>query len=235
MDCLHISPLYHRNGHLTIAGRLIVLNEITAHKQAERAVQESEFKRNAHASSYIIFVFSFIFVEDMDIFSGEKVLNLGEVDFFDTISMSLRKGLWLQIAKFGVVPGGVLVREGVIKGCTSEVGGGEDSTAQVGSFKVGVTQVSIDEIGITQIGSFKMSILQLGIDEEGTPCVYFVEIRAVEIALTEIPIAQVTFIENMQIDVDNVHSFVPFYIAGQPRRTTHHLTLPSLLLYISHN
>ncbi len=51
---LHISPLYHRNGYLTVAGRLIVLNEITAHKQAERAIQESEERfRNIFAEAPI--------------------------------------------------------------------------------------------------------------------------------------------------------------------------------------
>ncbi len=39
---LRISPLYRRNGHLTVTGRLIVLNDITEHKQAERALRESE-------------------------------------------------------------------------------------------------------------------------------------------------------------------------------------------------
>ncbi|HZU01159.1 MAG TPA: histidine kinase N-terminal 7TM domain-containing protein, partial [Ktedonobacteraceae bacterium] len=39
---LHISPLYRRNGHLAVAGRLIVLNDITEHKRAERALRESE-------------------------------------------------------------------------------------------------------------------------------------------------------------------------------------------------
>ncbi len=39
---LHISPLYRRNGHLAVAGHLIVLNDITEHKRAERALRESE-------------------------------------------------------------------------------------------------------------------------------------------------------------------------------------------------
>ncbi len=39
---LHISPLYRRNGHLTVTGHLVVLNEITEHKQTERALRESE-------------------------------------------------------------------------------------------------------------------------------------------------------------------------------------------------
>src|SRR5215469_2462722 len=39
---LRISPLYRRNGHLAITGRLIVLNDITELKQAERELRESE-------------------------------------------------------------------------------------------------------------------------------------------------------------------------------------------------
>lgn len=39
---LRISPLFRRNGHLPVTGRLIVLNDITEHKQAERALRESE-------------------------------------------------------------------------------------------------------------------------------------------------------------------------------------------------
>jgi len=39
---LRISPLYRRNGHLTATGHLVVLNEITEHKQTERALRESE-------------------------------------------------------------------------------------------------------------------------------------------------------------------------------------------------
>jgi PAS domain S-box-containing protein len=39
---LRISPLYRRSGHLAVAGRLIVLNDITVLKQAERVLRESE-------------------------------------------------------------------------------------------------------------------------------------------------------------------------------------------------
>lgn len=39
---LRSTPLYHRNGHLTVAGRLLVLHDITKHVQAERALKESE-------------------------------------------------------------------------------------------------------------------------------------------------------------------------------------------------
>ena len=39
---LRISLLYQRNGHLTVAGRLIVLNDITEHMRAERSLKESE-------------------------------------------------------------------------------------------------------------------------------------------------------------------------------------------------
>lgn len=39
---LRISPLYQRNGHLAVAGRLIVLNDITEHVQVERSLRESE-------------------------------------------------------------------------------------------------------------------------------------------------------------------------------------------------
>jgi PAS domain S-box-containing protein len=39
---LRISPLYRRDGHLAVAGRLIVLNDITELKQAERVLRESE-------------------------------------------------------------------------------------------------------------------------------------------------------------------------------------------------
>jgi PAS domain S-box-containing protein len=39
---LRTSPLYRRNGHLAVAGRLIVLNDVTELKQAERVLRESE-------------------------------------------------------------------------------------------------------------------------------------------------------------------------------------------------
>jgi PAS domain S-box-containing protein len=39
---LRISTLYRRDGHLAVAGRLIVLNDITERRQAERALRESE-------------------------------------------------------------------------------------------------------------------------------------------------------------------------------------------------
>ncbi len=39
---LHISYLFRRNGHLNVAGRLIVLNEITERVQAEKVLKESE-------------------------------------------------------------------------------------------------------------------------------------------------------------------------------------------------
>ncbi len=39
---LRISPLYRRDGHLAVAGRLIVLNDITELQQAERVLRESE-------------------------------------------------------------------------------------------------------------------------------------------------------------------------------------------------
>ncbi len=39
---LRISLLYRRNGQLAVTGRLIVLNDITEHKQTERALRESE-------------------------------------------------------------------------------------------------------------------------------------------------------------------------------------------------
>jgi PAS domain S-box-containing protein len=39
---LHATPLYHRNGHPTISGRLIVLHDITERIEAERALKESE-------------------------------------------------------------------------------------------------------------------------------------------------------------------------------------------------
>ena len=39
---LRISSLYRRNSHRAVAGRLIVLNDITEHMEAERALRESE-------------------------------------------------------------------------------------------------------------------------------------------------------------------------------------------------
>lgn len=39
---VRITPLHHQNAQHTIAGRLIVLNDITEHKQAERVLKESE-------------------------------------------------------------------------------------------------------------------------------------------------------------------------------------------------
>ncbi|MBV9231297.1 MAG: PAS domain S-box protein [Chloroflexi bacterium] len=39
---VHISYLYRRNGHLKVAGRLVVLNEITEHIQTEKVLRESE-------------------------------------------------------------------------------------------------------------------------------------------------------------------------------------------------
>jgi PAS domain S-box-containing protein len=39
---LHISPLHRHNGHLTTTGHLIILNDITEHQRAERALKESE-------------------------------------------------------------------------------------------------------------------------------------------------------------------------------------------------
>ncbi len=39
---MHISPLYNRDPRHAVAGRLVVLNDITAHIQAERTLRESE-------------------------------------------------------------------------------------------------------------------------------------------------------------------------------------------------
>jgi len=39
---LHISNLYQQSGHLSVTGRLIVLNDVTEHMQAERSLRESE-------------------------------------------------------------------------------------------------------------------------------------------------------------------------------------------------
>jgi PAS domain S-box-containing protein len=39
---LRTSPLYRRSGHLAVAGRLIILNDVTELKQAERVLRESE-------------------------------------------------------------------------------------------------------------------------------------------------------------------------------------------------
>ena len=49
---LHISPLYRRNGRLSITGRLIVLYDITESIQAQRALKESEERfRNIFAEA----------------------------------------------------------------------------------------------------------------------------------------------------------------------------------------
>jgi PAS domain S-box-containing protein len=51
---LRISPLYRRAGDLAVAGRLIILNDITEHKQAERLLRESEERfRNIFAEAPI--------------------------------------------------------------------------------------------------------------------------------------------------------------------------------------
>src|SRR5579872_6633752 len=39
---LRISPLYHRNEHQAVTGRLVVLSDVTGRIQAERALKESE-------------------------------------------------------------------------------------------------------------------------------------------------------------------------------------------------
>ena len=39
---LRISPLYQRNGHLTVTGHLVIMSDITERKQAERSLRESE-------------------------------------------------------------------------------------------------------------------------------------------------------------------------------------------------
>lgn len=39
---LRISPLYRRNGHLTLSGRLVILSDITSRRQVERALKEHQ-------------------------------------------------------------------------------------------------------------------------------------------------------------------------------------------------
>jgi PAS domain S-box-containing protein len=51
---LRISPLARRNAHLAVAGRLLVVTDITAHKQAERVLRASEERfRNVFAAAPI--------------------------------------------------------------------------------------------------------------------------------------------------------------------------------------
>src|SRR5215470_19507573 len=39
---LHLSPLYQQNGHLPVAGHVVVLHDMTQHMQAQRLLRESE-------------------------------------------------------------------------------------------------------------------------------------------------------------------------------------------------